>query len=95
MASSAARSDQFFRGATVWFTGSGVRWLVAAVLTGAVVPFTFIGIMPTNHRLLSRSLDLNSDEARALLVRWGYLHAVRTLLGLCAAALYSWLIVWA
>ena len=84
----------FFAGAVVWFTGSGGPWLVAAVLIGAVVPFTFVGIMPTNQRLLSSSLDLNSDEARTLLIRWGYLHAVRTLLGLCAAALYSWLIVW-
>lgn len=84
----------FLAGAAVWFTGSGGLWLMAAVLIGAVMPFTFIGIIPTNHRLLSSSLDLNSDEARALLVSWGYLHAVRTLLGLCAAALYSWLIVW-
>ena len=85
----------FLAGVAVWVKGSGGPWLVAAVLIGAVVPFTFIGIMPTNHRLLSSSLDLNSDEARGLLVHWGYLHAVRTLLSVCAAALYSWLIVWA
>jgi membrane protein YdbS with pleckstrin-like domain len=83
----------FCAGAAVWFVGGGVAWLVAAALIGAVVPFTFIGIMPTNHRLLSGSLDLNSHEARELLVRWGYLHAVRTLLSLCAAAIYVWLIV--
>ena len=83
----------FFAGAAVWFAGGGVAWLVAAVLIGAVVPFTFVGIMPTNHRLLAGSLDLNSQEARELLVRWGHLHGVRTLLSLCAAALYGWLIV--
>lgn len=83
----------FIAGSAVWFSGGGFLWLVAAALIGAVVPFTFIGIMPTNHRLLSRTLDLNSDEARGLLVRWGYLHGVRTLLAVCAAALYSWLIV--
>ena len=47
----------FLAGAAVWFTGSGGLWLMAAVLIGAVVPFTLIGIMPTNHRLLSSSLD--------------------------------------
>ncbi|MEO8464287.1 MAG: DUF1772 domain-containing protein [Gammaproteobacteria bacterium] len=83
----------FCAGAAVWFAGDGVAWLVAAVSIGAVVPFTFIGIMPTNHRLLSGSLDLNSDEARELLVRWGNLHGVRTLLSLAAAAIYAWLIV--
>jgi len=83
----------FCAGTAVWFAGNGAAWLVASALIGAVVPFTFIGIMPTNHRLLSVSLDLDSSEARELLVRWGYLHAVRTLLSLCAAALYAWLII--
>jgi hypothetical protein len=83
----------FCAGAAVWFAGGGLAWLVAAVSIGAVVPFTFIGIMPTNHRLLSDSLDLNSEEARELLVRWGKLHGVRTLLSLCAAAIYAWVIV--
>ena len=83
----------FSAGAAVWFAGGGVAWLIAAALIGAVVPFTFIGIMPTNHRLLSGSLDLSSSEARELLVRWGYLHGVRTFLSLSAAALYVWLIV--
>jgi hypothetical protein len=83
----------FLAGAALWFMGSGVAWLVAAVLIGAVVPFTFIGIMPTNNRLLSPSLDPATDDARALLVRWGRLHAVRTVLSLFAAMLYAWLIV--
>jgi hypothetical protein len=76
-------------GATVWLAGFGCAWLIAALLIGAIVPFTFVGIMPTNHRLLSSSLDLRSDEARALLMRWGKLHAVRTILSLVAAVIYS------
>lgn len=82
-------------GGAAWLVGASIGWLIAALLIGAVVPFTFIGIMPTNHRLLSQDLDLDSDEARALLVRWGKLHAVRTLLSLVAAGIYTWLIVWA
>lgn len=84
----------FGAGAAVWLAGSGSAWLIGAVIIGAVVPFTFVGIMPTNHRLLSPSLDLSSDEARALLIRWGKLHAVRSILSLVAAVIYSWLIVW-
>src|SRR5215510_1571943 len=41
-----------------------VGWLVAAVLIGAVVPFTLIGIMPTNHKLLAPGRDLGSAETR-------------------------------
>ena len=85
----------FLAGVAAWLIGAGTGWLIAALLIGAVVPFTFVGIMPTNHRLLAPSLDLGSDEARGLLVRWGKLHAVRTLLSLVAAGAYSWLIVWA
>jgi hypothetical protein len=80
-------------GAALWFTSNGVAWLMAAALIGAVVPFTFVGIMPTSNRLLSESLDPDSHEARELLVRWGHLHAVRTVLSLSASALYAWLIV--
>ena len=83
----------FLAGASLWLMGAGVGWLIAALMIGGVVPFTFIGIMPTNHRLLSPGLDLGSDEARALLVSWGKLHAVRTLLSLMAAGVYSCLIV--
>jgi hypothetical protein len=57
-------------------------WLVAAVLIGLVVPFTFIGIMPTNKSLLLSGRDLASPDTRALLERWGRLHAVRTALSL-------------
>ncbi len=31
------------------YLGGGVGWAIAALLIGAVVPFTFIGIMPTNN----------------------------------------------
>ena len=82
-------------GVAVWLMGGGGGWLVGAALVGAVVPFTFIGIMPTNHRLLATGRELDSAETRALLKRWGKLHAVRTLLSLCATGVYVWLVVWA
>src|ERR671936_1267597 len=43
----------FLAGLGAWLLGGGVLWLVAALLIGAVVPFTFIVIMPTNQRLLA------------------------------------------
>ena len=53
---------------------------LGAVLLGSVVPFTLVVILPTNKRLLDRSLDPRAVEANALLVRWGRLHAIRSLL---------------
>ena len=70
-----------------------LAWLVAAVLIGAVVPFTFVGVMPTNRRLLAINMERSGDDARALLARWNRLHGVRTLLSLGATALYAWLVV--
>ena len=79
-------------GVLVWLQGGHVAWLVAALLAGAVVPFTLIIIMPTNHKLLAGGRDLSSQETRELLVRWGKLHAVRTALSLVATAIYLWVI---
>jgi hypothetical protein len=79
-------------GVAVSLMGAGMEWAVAAVLIGAVVPFTFIGIMPTNHALLAPGRDLDSAETRALLVRWGQLHAVRTVLSLVSTVLYLYLL---
>jgi hypothetical protein len=74
-------------GLGAWFLGGGLGWAIAALLIGAVVPFTFIGIMPTNQALLAPDRDLSSAETRALLDHWAKLHAVRTLLSVAAAIL--------
>ena len=69
-----------------WGADGGLGWLVSSVVLGAVVPFTLVVMLPTNHRLLDASLDKGSPEAQALLARWGRLHAVRSALSLVAFA---------
>jgi hypothetical protein len=76
----------------VWLGGARIAWLVAGVLLGLVVPYTLLAILPTNKRLLDRTLSPDAPEARQLLHRWGALHAVRTLLGLAAAAMMAHLL---
>ena len=71
-----------------WLLGGGLGWAIAALLIGAVVPFTFVGIMPTNRALLAPGSDLAAAATRALLERWTKLHAVRTVLSLAATILY-------
>lgn len=63
-----------------WLSGATFWWAVAGALLGAVIPFTFIVILPTNKKLLSPALDRASAQTEQLLARWARLHAVRSLL---------------
>jgi len=83
----------FIAGVFAWLLGAGVSWLIAAVLIGAVVPFTFIAIMPTNHELLAQGRDVGSAETFVMLEKWGRLHAVRTILSILATLLMLWQVV--
>jgi len=72
-----------------WTTGDW-RWIVGAVLIFANWPYTLIGIMPTNSRLKAIAESDAGPTSRAMLVSWGRLHAVRTVLGLAATLAYLW-----
>src|SRR5262245_20041607 len=64
---------------TAWRHADG--WAaVSAILLGVVVPYTLVVILPTNKQLLDPALDARSQKAMNLLVRWGRLHAVRSVL---------------
>jgi hypothetical protein len=82
----------FASGAGAWLLGADVLWLVAALLIGVVVPFTFTIVMPTNRQLLDPRRDLDSEETRSLLEKWSKLHAVRAALGLVASIIFLWLL---
>jgi len=66
------------------------RWIVGALLILANWPYTLIGIMPTNSRLKATAETDAGPTSRALLVSWGRLHAVRTVLGIAATLAYLW-----
>jgi hypothetical protein len=80
-------------GLAVWLHGESTGWLFAALLLGAVVPFTLVVIRPTNKALLDVGRDLSSPETRELLTRWGRLHATRTALSLVATGVYLWSLI--
>ena len=73
-----------------WLSGGGLVWLIAGLCIGAVVPFTFIVVMPTNKQLLAPGRDLGSPETRQLLERWGRLHGVRSAISTIATVLMLW-----
>jgi Anthrone oxygenase len=68
-------------GIGAWLGGAPAGWLAAGVTVGLVIPYTLAGILPTNRRLLDPGLEPDSPEAHRLLRRWGYLHLLRTVLG--------------
>lgn len=67
------------------------RWLLGAALMLANWPYTFLVIMPTNKRLLA--MTGGEPELRALIQRWGTLHAGRTALGAAATIVFLWVIL--
>lgn len=83
----------FVLGMLAWWTTGITQFLAGAIVLVANWPYTLIGIMPTNEILNATPLDKAGAESRALIEKWGGLHAVRTLLGLLATALFFWALV--
>jgi anthrone oxygenase-like protein len=75
-------------GIAAWLLGAHGLWAIGGILLGAIIPLTLIVIVPTNKRLLDPGLDKDSDHAKRLLVRWGRLHCLRTLLSIVALLIF-------
>lgn len=84
----AALSGAF--GLVVWWDTGDWRWLVAALLILANWPYTLIVIKPINDRLNAVADKDAGAGSRALIEKWGRLHAIRTALGILATGVYVW-----
>jgi uncharacterized membrane protein len=83
----------FLSAIAAWLMGGSVWWLVGGVLLVAVIPYTLIIVFPTNNKLLASAVvDKNPDLARRLLVRWGRLHTVRSIMSLATFLAFMWLL---
>lgn len=76
-------------GLWAWLDAADPLLLGGALLILAVVPFTFVVIMPVNKRMLAIAPDEAGPRTRAMLVRWGGLHWVRNLLGLASVIAFT------
>lgn len=80
----------FVFGALEWLVSGELIWLIGGLILLANWPFTLFAIMPTNNILMATPPDAADDTTRALIERWGRLHAVRTALGATATAVFIW-----
>jgi hypothetical protein len=77
-------------GLIAWWQTSHGGFLIGAIAIIAPWPWTLLGIKPTNDALLASESDQAGPQTRALVVRWGALHAVRTVLGALASLAFLW-----
>ena len=80
----------FLLGIAAWWQTRHIGWSVGALLMIANWPVTFFAIMPTNNRLITTDPAAAGPGSRAMIVRWGSLHAVRTALGVAASLVFLW-----
>jgi Domain of unknown function (DUF1772) len=64
------------------------RWAFPAALMLANWPYTLFVMLPTNKQIAAWPVENAGPESRALIVKWGTMHAIRTSLGIGAAAIY-------
>ena len=77
-------------GLIAWWQTSQPGFLVGAIAMIAPWPWTLIGIKPTNDALLVTEPDQSGPQIRALVVKWGTLHSVRTAFGALATLAFLW-----
>ncbi len=73
-----------------WMVTGRVEWLLGALALLANWPYTLMVIMPTNKTLYETPIDQAGPQTRALIEKWGQLHARRAALGAISAGLYLW-----
>ena|SRR5689334_243950 len=80
----------FLLGLLAWRQTGNWQWLLGALTIVANWSYTLLGIMPSNRKLMSIDPVSAGPESRRLAVKWGGLHAVRTMLGFAATFIFLW-----
>lgn len=76
-------------GLAVWFRWGDLFFLGGGLLMWGAIAYTFAVMWPLNNRLNATPPEAAGAETVQMLGRWGRFHAVRTLIGLAATAIYA------
>src|SRR5262249_44395814 len=71
-------------GLIAWWHSGQWLWLAGAFLMIANWPYTLLGIMPTNNKLMAIDPKESTPGTRALVEKWGWLHGGRSGIGASA-----------
>ena len=77
-------------GVLEYFVTGGWLWIAGAVALIANWPYTLVVMMPVNQALKDTPLHQAGPASRALIEKWGSMHAVRAALGATSTLLYLW-----
>jgi Domain of unknown function (DUF1772) len=80
----------FMLGTLEWLVTGNWLWLLGAIVLVANWPYTLFVIMPVNKQLDATPIAAAGADTRALIEKWGQLHAVRSGLGAAATLLFLW-----
>ena len=80
----------FLLGILAWWQTGVWLWFLGALVLISNWPYTLLGIMPTNNKLMSTDPATAGLDSRKLIEKWATLHAVRTALGFAATLLFLW-----
>lgn len=78
----------FLLGLLAWWQTGVWLWLLGALVLISNWPYTLLGIMPTNNKLMTIDPANAGPDSRELVQIWARLHAVRTALGFAAVLLF-------
>jgi uncharacterized membrane protein len=78
----------FVLGTLAWYQTQEWWWLAGSLFLLAHWPYTLIVVMPVNEALGVIEFAEAGPQTRALVARWGRLHAVRSALGAAATACF-------
>ncbi|MBA4172125.1 MAG: DUF1772 domain-containing protein [Hyphomicrobium sp.] len=80
----------FVFGVLEWIVTNNALWLLGASVLVSNWPYTMLVIMPTNTTLKNTAVESAGPATRALIEKWGRLHAVRSILGGVSTILFLW-----
>ena len=78
----------FLLGVLAWWQTADWLWLLGAFVLVANWPYTLLGIMPLNRRIMAIDPGEADASSTALIAHWGTLHAFRAVLGLSATVIF-------